>query len=103
MLLGRIVGWLLLALAMLALGGDGLRWLESGLPHLISLRDFWTHFDPNGPALLQSLLPPVIWDPAIVTILTWPAGITLGILGVALLILFRKRPPRRRQRFGALA
>jgi hypothetical protein len=102
-LLGRILGWLLLALAMLALGGDGLRWLESGRLALISLRDFWMHFHPEGPALLQSLLPPVIWDPAMVTVLGWPAGIAMGGLGAILLILFRKRPPRRRQRFGALA
>ncbi len=102
-MLGRILGWLLLALAMLALGGDGLRWLESGRLTLITLRDFWLHFQPDGPALLQSLLPPVLWDPAVVTILTWPAGIALGALGLILLILFRRRPPKRRQRFGALA
>lgn len=103
MLLGRILGWLLLALAMLALGGDGLRWLESGRLTLISLRDFWMHFYPEGPALLQSLLPPVIWDPAMVAILAAPAGLVLGGLGLVLLILFRKQPPKRRQRFGALA
>ena len=62
-----------------------------------------TQRTPEGPALLQSLLPPVIWDPAMVTVLGWPAGIAMGGLGAILLILFRKRPPRRRQRFGALA
>ena len=103
MLLGRILGWLLLALALLALGGDGLRWLETGLYSLISLGDFWRRMDPLSIDALQNWTPPAIWSPFLTTLLGWPAAVVLGALGLFLLILFQSRPPRRRQRFGALA
>lgn len=103
MLLGRILGWLLLALALLALGGDGLRWLETGRTAFISLGDFWRRLDAGSLDFIQSLIPPAAWEPGIVTLLGWPAVVTLGVLGLVLLILFRDRTPRRRQRFGALS
>jgi hypothetical protein len=76
-LLGRILGWLLIAVALLALGGDGLRWLETGMVQFIALGDFWARLDPPTWALLQTIgrdyLPPVLWDPGLATILRWPA------------------------------
>lgn len=107
MLLGRILGWLLIALALLALGGDGLRWLETGMMGFIALGDFWGRLDPPTYSLLQTIgrdyLPPVLWDPGLATVLRWPAVAVLGLLGLLLLVLFRKREPKRRQRFGALS
>jgi hypothetical protein len=106
-LLGRILGWLLIALALLALGGDGLRWLETGMIGLIGLGDFWSRLDPPTYNLLQTIgrdyLPPVLWDPGLATVLRWPAAAVLGLLGILLLLLFRRRTPKRRQRFGALS
>ncbi|MCW0236692.1 MAG: hypothetical protein OJJ21_24055 [Ferrovibrio sp.] len=107
MLLGRILGWLLIALALLALGGDGLRWLETGMMGFIALGDFWARLDPPTHSLLLTIghdyLPPVLWDPGLATVLRWPAVAVLGGLGILLLVLFRKREPKRRQRFGALS
>lgn len=107
MIVGRILGWLLVAMALLALGGDGLRWLESGRLSFVALGEFWYRLDPGSLNLLQALvqryLLPELWDPVIITLLTWPAFAVLGALGLFLLIVFRARPPRRRQRFGALA
>lgn len=103
MLLGRILGWLLVVLALLALGGDALRWLETGIISFITLGDFWRRMDPLSIETLQNWTPPAVWDPALVTLLGWPATVVLGALGILLLILFQDRTPRRRQRFGALA
>ncbi len=107
MLLGRILGWLLIAVALLALGGDGLRWLETGMMNFISLGDFWARLDPPTWSLLQSIgrdyLPPVLWDPGLATVLRWPAVLVLGVFGLLLLLIFRRRTPKRRQRFGALS
>ncbi|MEK9970924.1 MAG: hypothetical protein VW600_17450 [Ferrovibrio sp.] len=107
MLLGRILGWLLIAVALLALGGDALRWLETGMIQFIPLGDFWSRLDPPTWNLLQTIghdyLPPVLWDPGLATILRWPAVAVLGVFGVALLLLFRRRTPKKRQRFGALS
>lgn len=108
MLFGRLLGWLLLALALIVLGGDGLRWLESGELELAALGEVWFRFDPGSLNLLQAItqryLLPAIWDPGIITLLSWPAVAVLGILGLLFLLIFRKRrPPARRARFGALA
>ena len=107
MLLGRILGWLLMAVALLALGGDALRWLETGMVGFISLGDFWARLDPPTWNLLQAIgrdyLPPVLWDPGLATLLRWPAVAVLGIFGLVLLLIFRRRASKRRQRFGALS
>jgi hypothetical protein len=102
-LLGRILGWLLIALALLALGGDALGWLQSGLVTFATLGDFWRRLDTGSLELLQRWTPPAVWDPALVTLLGWPATAVLGAAGILLLILFRRREPKRRQRFGALS
>jgi len=106
-LLGRILGWILVALALLALGGDGLRWLESGHLAFVALGEFWYRLDPGSlnlaQAIVQRYLWPPLWDPAAITLLTWPAVAVLGGLGFLLLVLFRRRPPQRRRRFGSLA
>jgi hypothetical protein len=105
-LLGRILGWLLMAVALLALGGDGLRWLETGMMSFIPLGDFWARLDPPTWTLLQKIgsdyLPPILWDPGLATLLRWPAVAVLGIFGLVLLLIFRRRTTKRRQRFGAL-
>ncbi len=107
MLLGRILGWLLIAVALLALGGDGLRWLETGMTTFISLGDFWARLDPPTYGLMQTIgrdyLPPALWDPGLATLLRWPAVAVLGVFGLALLLIFRRRASKRRQRFGALS
>ncbi|WP_341704384.1 hypothetical protein [Ferrovibrio sp.] len=107
MLLGRILGWILMALALLAAGADGLGWLQNGTLVLSALGEFWYRLDPGSLNLLQAVvqrwLLPEIWDPGVITILTWPAILALGIPGLLLLVIFRKRPPSRRRRFGALA
>lgn len=103
MLVGRILGWLLIGLALLALGGDALRWLETGLVAFASLGEFWRRLDPGSLELLQRWTPPAIWDPAFTTLLGWPAAAVLGAAGILLVVIFQSRPPKRRQRFGALA
>jgi len=105
-LLGRILGWILVALAILAAGGDGLGWLQNGRLALSPLGAFWTRIDPASLAFLQAeiqqWLPAAIWDPGATTLLGWPAVAVLAVLGILLLLIFRRPPPRRR-RFGALA
>ena len=105
---GRLLGWVLLALALIALGGDGLRWLESGQLEFAALGEVWFRADPGSLNLLQAVtqryLLPQLWDPGVITLLSWPAVMVLGGLGLLLLVIFRKRkPPSRRARFGALA
>jgi hypothetical protein len=106
-LLGRLFGWLLIALALLALGGDGLRWLESGDLQFIALGEVWRQFAPDSLEAVQtgvqrSLLP-VVWDFGLAPILALPAVAVLGLLGLLFLAIFRKRAQKKRPRFGALS
>jgi hypothetical protein len=45
-------------------------------------------------AFTQRYVLPALWDPVIVTILLWPATMVLGIPGILLVRLTRKRVRR---------
>jgi hypothetical protein len=107
MILGRILGWLCLGLALLALGQDGLRALETSQLSYASLGEFWLGLEDMSLPAIQRLflawLPDSAWDPGMMTLLRLPAAPILGALALLLLVIFRKRPEKRRARFGALA
>ncbi len=107
MFFGRIMGWLLAGLGVVALGGDGLRWLETGLADFGALGAFWAQLDSGSLAALQLLceryLWPPLWDPGLVSLLALPAAPLLILLGLGLVLLFRRPPGKPRARFGALA
>ena len=111
MLLGRIVGWLLAALGLVALGGDALALLQgngaaqpenAGL--FASLGEFWLRLDANGPARLVAFAPDWLQQTLLNWILPLPAAPVLLVAGLLLVLIFRKRAPKKsRPRFGALA
>ncbi len=114
MFLGRIAGWLLGALGLVALGGDALTLLQgdsapaglspvnSGL--LASLGEFWLRLDPNGPTWLSAFAPDWLQQALLAWLLPLPAAPVLLVAGLLLVLLFRKRAPKKtRPRFGALA
>ena len=47
--------------------------------------------------VVQRYIHPALWDPRIVTVLLWPAGLVFGIPGLLLLLLVRR--PRRHRFF----
>jgi len=102
----RVFGWILLALGFLALGGDALFWLQ-GQWHLATLGEFWFRLDPAGinmaQVLVQRYVWAALWDHGILPVLLLPAGPLLLGSGLVFAVLFRRRPPRNRPRFGALA
>jgi len=104
MLIGRIFGWILVALALVALGGDLLHIVAEGEVRLTSLGAAWYRLHvPSlnlAQAVVQRFLHPAIWDPGIQTVLSWPAVFVLGVPGLLMLALFRRRPPKRRSMFG---
>lgn len=100
---GRSIGWLLLAAAMVAVGGDTLASLAAGSPELLSLGAFWFKLDPGSlnlaQAVIQRYVSPWLWDPAIQWLLQQPVALVAVVPG-ALLLYFcrdRSRRPRRRQ------
>lgn len=107
MFLGRWIGWVLVGLSLMALGGDGLRWLETGNASFGKLGAFWYQLDPASltglQVLLERYLPPSIWDPGMTTLLDWPGALVLFGIGLVAILLFRKPPEKPRARFGALS
>ena len=100
MIVGRIIGWLLIIGGLAIAVKDALNWLETGTIRPVALGEFW--FDQHAPSLnvIQSLIQrytfPELWDPPIVTILLLPAGVLLGVPGLILTFLCRRRKRRYR-------
>jgi hypothetical protein len=98
MIIGRSLGWLITAVALMTAGAEILASLEAGAYQGLAIGYLWFKIDTGSlnlsQAVIQRHVHPSLWDPVIVTVLKWPAWITLGILGPTLSLLFRKRPRR---------
>ncbi len=94
-IVGRLVGWVLVIIALLLGGGELVSSLQAGewAPQLLG--QLWFEFDSESlnltQAIVQRYLLPVLWDPVIVTILLWPAWLVFIVPGLLLVLLFRKR------------
>lgn len=95
MIIGRILGALLLLAGIASGVGDVLDWQETGTLRLSAAGERWFQYSPDtlnlAQALTQRYLAPEAWDPYFQTVLLWPAVLVLGIPGLALLWLFRRR------------
>jgi ABC-type Fe3+ transport system permease subunit len=100
MLVGRILGWLLLFVALAILGFDAVRWLQSGEVQAMALGELWYQLSPEtlntAQAGIQRGVHPLLWDPFITSLLLAPASLIAAPPGVLLLVLCRKRQRRRR-------
>ncbi len=102
MVLGRVIGWLLLVLAIIAAGSDLWGLYDTGRYAPAQLGELWLRVDGgNGGlvatrALLATNLTAWIWDPVLTTILQWPAALTFTVL--AFLMIWSSRPRERRRR-----
>jgi len=98
MLVGRFLGWLLLALALVMLVRDVLTWAESGQLAFITAGELWNRVSPSTLQLaqpaIQRHLSAWLWEPVIVSILLQPAVLVFGVPGLVLAWLFRVRTKR---------
>lgn len=97
-MVGRFLGWIFIGLALVCFGADAMAMLERGTPGLLSLGELWSALDMNsllevGNAVSEYTAPE-IWNPGIVTALKVPGLLLFGVIGLLLLILFRKRERR---------
>lgn len=95
-IIGRIIGWILVIAAVAVFARDILASIDSGSLALMSTGELWFRLDNGSLNLVQAVIQryvfPSLWDPVIVTILIWPATIVLGVPGMILVRLCRKRP-----------
>ncbi len=97
--LGRRVGLALalalIALALAVLGYEIWASLQAGAYRTIAAGELWFRLDAGSlnlsQAVVQRYVHPWLWEPAIVTLLRWPAWALLGAPGVVLVLLFSMR------------
>ena len=92
---GRLIGWLLAALALLALGAELVASLEAGSYRGLALGLLWYEVDVASLNLAQTVVQrhlwPLLWNPVLVTVLRWPAWISFALVAAGLVWLCRRR------------
>ena len=95
MIVGRIIGWLFLAAAVAALGWDVVVWVDAGAVPFTALGQHWYALDRTSLGLVQVVFEryiwPPLWHPGASWILLRPTWLVFGILGLALVLVFRRR------------
>jgi hypothetical protein len=93
----RLIGYLLLCLAMAAVAYDGMRMIaDNGRLVFTSFEEHWLAIAPGTRQAAQTAVEqvsPLLWSPLITTLLAFPAWMVIGGLGV-LTYLAGYRPPR---------
>ena len=94
----RLLGLLCLAGAFIFLVYDGAKSIADNMIYFTKIEETWNSFYSKGP---QELIKPMIdryagdwlWDPVVVKVLAAPTWMVLGILGILLILLGRKKKP----------
>jgi len=99
MIVGRVIGWIAFLAGAAVLVRDLLVWIDTRHWSPISLGQLWYDLSRSSlnfvQAVVQRYIHPFLWDPIIVSILLSWAFVVLMVLGVLLLIIFRRRDARR--------
>ncbi|MBV1887480.1 MAG: hypothetical protein KUG61_10385 [Parvibaculaceae bacterium] len=94
MVIFRILGLILVVFALMALGADGIQSLEAGELSLRSTTELWTLLNAASLEAFSAWvagLPAFVQDPIVSSLLSIPVWVTLGVLGLLIAFLFRKR------------
>jgi hypothetical protein len=102
MLVLRLIGWLLILAALAVLLYDAWGWHQTGAWRMIPAGQLWFDLDRSSLNLAQAAIERHVWRflwfPVISTILQWPAAAVLGVPGIVLVLIGRRRPPIGRRR-----
>ena len=94
MMVGRILGWLFLAAAAAALVWDIVLWVDMGTFPATALGQHWYDLERASLGGLQVVIERYIWAllwQPVSWILVRPTWLVFGIIGLALVLLFRRR------------
>jgi hypothetical protein len=87
----RIFGWIVMALAAMALGAELPQSLEAAQWMPVATGEFWFSLAPGGVNLAQAITPrylhPAVWDPFVISILQFPLWSVIGFFGIASLAI----------------
>jgi hypothetical protein len=93
----RFVGFWILAGGFIALIHDGTKSIAGNQVFVTKLGDTWYALHPNSLQLLEPALTrhvhEFLWDPLMLTVLTAPTWLVLGIIGALFMLIGRKKKP----------
>jgi hypothetical protein len=97
-MIGRLIGWIMFLAGAAVLVRDLLVWIDTKRWAPLVLGQLWYEFSRSSLNLVQAVtqryIHPFLWDPIIVSILLSWAFAVLMVLGMLLLVVFRRRPER---------
>ena len=101
MIVGRVIGWILVIAGIAILARDLIGWLGAGSLVFTAAGELWFNLHDGSLNLIQAVTQryifPQLWDPIAVTVLLWPAFLVIGVPGLVLSWVFRRRPKLRRK------
>ena len=93
----RFLGLICLAAAFILVIYDGTKSIAGNHLSLTTVQALWELINAGSLAKLKPLIEPyaggLLWDPGMVSILAAPAWGLLGVVGILLLVLGRKKKP----------
>lgn len=94
----RFLGFLLIAAGFVLVVIDGTRSIAGQRLIVTSLSEVWRSIHAESLARAEALLkaqgPDWLWDPALLTVIAWPAAAAGLVIGAALMWLGRSRAPQ---------
>ena len=94
----RLIGWLLILVALGLLVHEGIVWLDGGAWTIVTANDRWADLEPDSLAVVDTAardLSPLAAD-TFRTIMGWPAWAVVGGLGLLLIVIGSARGRGRR-------
>jgi len=95
MIIFRLIGLIFIAAALMVLGADGIQTLEAGEVKIRSLGELWTLLHSasleSTNAWAAEALPPMVADPGLTSLMTFPSWAVFGVIGIIIAFLFRRR------------
>ena len=105
MIIGRILGWLLILLALVLLAAQAWAAWQGGVWLAKPLGALWYEWSRGSlnltQAIVQRHLHPAIWDNGFLPVLELPAWLVFAVLGLVLAFLFRRRIVKRKRWYGS--
>lgn len=92
----RLLGLMCLASAFVLLIYDGMRSMASNAVALTSTSELWDMVQATGTQGFQRLVDtylPGVWETVLVPLLSAPSWAVLGVLGILLMLLGRRKKP----------
>ena len=101
MIVGRVLGWLLIGLAVATAGHEVIASLDTGAYDMLAFGELWAKIDIGSLNLIQAVVQRYVWvwlwDGVILNLLLLPAWAVLSVPGILMVLGFRVREGGRRR------